>query len=190
VAALFLRRRSAGYVLPICKSSDATRGPRLYAWWNAPRACRLRQAHHGAMQKRDGRAVDGTKRKTESHRDECTLGDGRACRPRPEEEEHRQQHERESEEMRRRHFRARRSLPHSPHVRRPRRRHEQEVYRAQSEDREDVRRVDDERIAANGEDQDRAEDVHDPVEARQAKQPVHGASRQATERRPRPCALC
>jgi hypothetical protein len=52
-----------------------------------------------AMMKRDGWAVDETKKDTASRRGECASGDELAGRPPPVEEEHRQQHESETEEV-------------------------------------------------------------------------------------------
>jgi hypothetical protein len=65
VAAPFLRLGRADFTAPLCKNSDATRGPR------APRIVDRAEGVQGALrvrwneQLRDGRAVDGTKKMNE-----------------------------------------------------------------------------------------------------------------------------
>lgn len=47
VAAPVLRLGRAGFIRPLCKNGDATRGRAIYAWWIAPTACGLRRARDG-----------------------------------------------------------------------------------------------------------------------------------------------
>ena len=49
VAAPVLRLGRAGFIRPLCKNGDATRGRAIYTWWTAPRASRLRRARDGSM---------------------------------------------------------------------------------------------------------------------------------------------
>lgn len=51
MAAPFLRLGRAGFIRPLCKNGDATRGRAIYTGWIWPRACGLREAADGTSRR-------------------------------------------------------------------------------------------------------------------------------------------